>query len=92
MKRRERYSMQITCPGCGKSGRVVWAESQPTRSSASLACAPKLVFSGLHTGPGTNKTGNLMVYCDACDAPTGLLGVTGRGSQRLEGARRSAFA
>ncbi len=60
MKRRERYSMEITCPRCGKSGRVVWAESQPTRSSASLACAPKLVFSGFHTGPGTNKTGRLL--------------------------------
>ena len=92
MKRRERYSMQITCPQCGKSGRVVWAESQPTRSSASLACAPKLVFSGFHTGRGTDRTSNPMVYCDNCDTPTALLGATGRRSQRLEGARQLTFA
>jgi len=92
VKRRERYSMQVTCPRCGKSGRVVWAESQPTRSRASLAYAPKLVFSGFHTGPGTNKTGNPTVYCVGCDAPTGLFGATGQRCQILQGARQLAFA
>jgi hypothetical protein len=63
MKRRERYSMQITCPRCGKTGRAVWAESAP---------AMKLVSSGFHTGLGTDRVGNPIVYCDACNTPVGL--------------------
>src|SRR4051794_6434626 len=53
MRRRERYSMQITCPQCGKTGRVVWAESQ--------APAMKLVSSGFHTGLGTDRVENRIV-------------------------------
>src|SRR5215207_1259224 len=92
VRHRERYSMQITCPRCGKSGRIVWAESRAPRNGSGLDCAPKLLSSGFHTGPGTDGAGNPMVYCDGCDAPTGLFGATGRRSQRLEGSRQLTFA
>jgi|1186.fasta_scaffold471758_2 hypothetical protein len=92
VRHRERYSMQITCPQCGKGGRIVWAESRPLWTGSGSHCAPKLLFSGFHTGPGTDRASNPMVYCDGCDAPTGLLGATGRRYQRLEGSRQLTFA
>jgi hypothetical protein len=64
VRRRERYSMQITCPRCGKIGRVVWAESRVQ--------ATRQVSFGFHTGPGADRAGNPMVYCDACNIPLGF--------------------
>lgn len=64
MRRRERYSMQITCPRCGRTGRVVWTESQTPH-------AGKLVSSGFRTGSGADRAGSPMVYCEACQAPVG---------------------
>jgi hypothetical protein len=65
VRRRERYSMQITCPRCGKTGKVVWTESQTPHSG-------KLVSSGFRPGPGTDRAGGPMVYCEACNTPVGL--------------------
>ena len=72
MRRRERYSMQITCPRCGKTGRVVWAESRMLSYGSGVDCAPKLVSSGFRTGPGAVRAGTPPVYCEACDTPVSL--------------------
>lgn len=71
MEHRERYSMQIACPQCGKIGRVVWAETQTPADSGNLDQAPKMLSPGFHPGPGTDRAGNPMVYCDQCNVPVG---------------------
>jgi hypothetical protein len=43
VEHRERYSMQIACPQCGKIGRVVWAETQTPADSGNLDQAPKML-------------------------------------------------
>jgi len=57
---------------CGKIGRVVWAETQTPADSGNLDQAPKMLSPGFHPGPGTDRAGNPMVYCDACNMPVGL--------------------
>ena len=52
MEHRERYSMQIACPQCGKIGRVVWAETQTPADIGNLDQAPKMLSPGFHPGPG----------------------------------------
>ena len=71
VEHRERYSMQIACPQCGKIGRVVWAETQTPADSGNLDQAPKMLSPGFHPGPGTDRAGNPMVYCDPCNVPVG---------------------
>jgi hypothetical protein len=51
VEHRERYSMQIACPQCGKIGRVVWAETQTPADSGNLDQAPKMLSPGFHPGP-----------------------------------------
>ena len=68
MRRRERYSMQLTCPGCGKIGWVVWTGSPVLHGGV----APSIFFSGFRTGPGTDRAGFPALYCDACNTPVGL--------------------
>ena len=63
--------MQIACPQCGKIGRVVWAEGETPIDSDSLDRTPKLLSPGFHTGPGADRAGDPMVYCDDYDVPVG---------------------
>ena len=73
MEHRERYSMQIVCPQCGKTGRVVWAESNDLvgRGRGDPQPTPKLLSPGFHTGPGADEIGDPVAYCNDCNVPVG---------------------
>jgi hypothetical protein len=65
--------MQIVCPQCGKTGRVVWAESNDPvgRGRGDPQPTPKSLSPGFRTGPGTDEIGDPAVYCNDCKVPVG---------------------
>ena len=69
-RRRERYSMQITCPQCGRTGRVVWTEAERRMwELARQAFAPDRA----------DRAGSPMVYCEACQRLSALNDPPGTG-------------